>query len=103
MDLAFRLIWRLAAKYPKCHLSDLVFGKDVQVFGSELDRTVRFVGTVVINEADANLEQLRAGSPSSTASDFFLSRRPKGSDDDSIVIRRSSDIKDLALYSHRQD
>jgi len=45
----------------KGHLSDLVFGKDVQVFGSKLDRYGRYVGTVLVNGTDANLEQVRAG------------------------------------------
>jgi len=45
----------------KRHLSDLVFGKDVQVFGSKLDRYGRYVGTVLVDGTDANLEQLRAG------------------------------------------
>src|SRR5262245_50705498 len=45
----------------KRHLSDLVFGKEVDIFGSKLDRYGRYVGTVVIDGTDANLEQLRAG------------------------------------------
>jgi endonuclease YncB( thermonuclease family) len=38
-----------------------VFGKEVQVFGSKLDRYGRYVGTVVIDGTDVNLQQLRAG------------------------------------------
>jgi endonuclease YncB( thermonuclease family) len=45
----------------KRHLSALVFGKEVEAFGSKLDRYGRYVGTVVIDGTDANLEQLRAG------------------------------------------
>jgi endonuclease YncB( thermonuclease family) len=45
----------------KAHLSDLVFGRDVTVVGSKIDRYGRFVGTVIVGARNANLEQLRAG------------------------------------------
>jgi endonuclease YncB( thermonuclease family) len=45
----------------KKHLSDLVFGKDVVVSWSKVDRYGRIVGTVTVNGTSANLEQLRAG------------------------------------------
>ena len=45
----------------KRHLSDLVFGKEVEVSGSKIDRYGRYVGTVLVDGSDANLEQLRAG------------------------------------------
>jgi len=49
------------AQVSKRHLSDLVFGKEVTVFGTKLDRYGRYVGTVPVEGTDANLEQLRAG------------------------------------------
>lgn len=49
------------ANVSKQHLSDLVFGKDVVVVGSKLDRYGRLVGTVIVGSTNANLELLRAG------------------------------------------
>lgn len=45
----------------KRNLSELVFGKDVAVFGSKIDKYERRVGTVLIGSTNANLEQLKAG------------------------------------------
>lgn len=45
----------------KSHLSDMVFGRDVMVVGSKVDRYGRLVGTVIVGTTNANLEQLRAG------------------------------------------
>lgn len=45
----------------KQHLSDLVFGKDVVVSWSKIDKYGRIVGTVLIGSTNANLEQLKAG------------------------------------------
>lgn len=45
----------------KTHLSDLVFGKIVDVAWSKIDRYGRLIGTVAIGATNANLEQLRAG------------------------------------------
>ena len=45
----------------KQHLSTLVFGQDVLVIWSKVDRYGRLVGTVIRGEVNANLEQVRAG------------------------------------------
>lgn len=45
----------------KRNLSDLVFGKDVIVRWSKGDKYGRIIGTVMIGNTNANLEQLRAG------------------------------------------
>lgn len=45
----------------KDHLSSLVFGQDVIVVGSKLDRYGRLIGTVILGTTNTNLEQLRAG------------------------------------------
>ena len=45
----------------KRNLSELVFGQDVVVVWTKLDRYGRIVGTVLKGTIDANLEQLRAG------------------------------------------
>lgn len=45
----------------KEHLSDLVFGKQVEVQGGKSDKYGRTVGKVTVQGADANLEQVRAG------------------------------------------
>lgn len=45
----------------KRNLSELVFGKEVAVFGSKVDKYGRLVGTVLIGSTNANLEQLKAG------------------------------------------
>jgi micrococcal nuclease len=45
----------------KEHLSDLVFGKQVEVQSHKLDDFGRNVGKVLVNGKDANLEQVRAG------------------------------------------
>ena len=45
----------------KRNLSDLVFGKDVTVIWSKVDRYQRLVGTVLVGSTNANLEQLKAG------------------------------------------
>nr|NMF96176.1 nuclease [Aromatoleum toluolicum] len=43
------------------HLARLVFDKDVTVVAYKTDRYGRTVGKVVVNDTDANLEQIRAG------------------------------------------
>jgi micrococcal nuclease len=45
----------------KQHLSDLVFGKQVEVQSHKKDDFERAVGKVLVNGKDANLEQVRAG------------------------------------------
>lgn len=45
----------------KEHLSDLVFGKQVEVQSNKTDKYGRTVGKVLVNGKDANLEQVRAG------------------------------------------
>lgn len=45
----------------KKSLSDLVYGKAVQVDWSKKDRYERIVGKVVVNNLDANLEQVKRG------------------------------------------
>ena len=45
----------------KEHLSDQVFGKQVEVQSNKTDKYGRTVGKVLINGKDANLEQIRAG------------------------------------------
>ena len=45
----------------KQHLSDLVFDKQVTVEYSKKDRYGRTVGKILVNDVDANLEQVKAG------------------------------------------
>jgi len=45
----------------KANLSDLIFGKEVTVLYSKIDKYGRYVGTVFVNGTDANLEQIKAG------------------------------------------
>ena len=45
----------------KENLSRLVFGKQVSVDATKTDRYGRAVGTVIVGDVDANLEQVRAG------------------------------------------
>ncbi len=45
----------------KQSLSDLVFGRSVKVEWQKLDRYERIVGKVLVNDQDANLEQVRRG------------------------------------------
>ena len=45
----------------KQHLSDLVFGKDVQVMTRKKDRYGRDLGKVLVNGKDVNLAQVKAG------------------------------------------
>jgi endonuclease YncB( thermonuclease family) len=45
----------------KEHLSDSVFGKQVEVQGGMIDKYGRNVGKILVNGFDANLEQVRAG------------------------------------------
>ena len=45
----------------KQHLSDLVFGRHVEIDGDKLDRYRRRVGIVRVNGQDANLAQVHAG------------------------------------------
>ena len=45
----------------KEHLSDSVFGKQVDVQGGKIDKYGRTVGKILVNGFDANLEQIRAG------------------------------------------
>ncbi len=48
-------------KRSKQHLSDSVFGKQVEVQGGKIDKYGRTVGKILVNGFDANLEQVRAG------------------------------------------
>lgn len=48
------------ARY-KQHLSDQVFGKQVEVLSNKTDKYGRTAGKVVIGGKDANLEQVRSG------------------------------------------
>ncbi len=45
----------------KQNLSNLIFGKEVTVVFNKKDKYGRFVGKIMINGADANLEQIKAG------------------------------------------
>jgi endonuclease YncB( thermonuclease family) len=45
----------------KQNLSDLVYGRWVEVEGEKIDRYGRLVGKVLVNGIDANLAQVRAG------------------------------------------
>ena len=45
----------------KQHLSDQVFGKEVEVQSNKTDKYGRTVGKVIVGGKDANLEQVRAG------------------------------------------
>src|SRR5688572_19760794 len=45
----------------KRRLSDLVFGKLVQIEGDKIDRHGRWVAKVLVNGRDANLEMIRSG------------------------------------------
>ena len=45
----------------KEHLSDSVFGKQVEVQGGKIDKYGRTVGKILVNGFDANLEQICAG------------------------------------------
>lgn len=45
----------------KEHLSESVFGKQVEVQGGKTDKYGRTVGKILVNGLDANLEQIRAG------------------------------------------
>jgi endonuclease YncB( thermonuclease family) len=45
----------------KQHLSDLIFGKEVTVIFNKVDKYGRFVGKIMVNGIDANLEQIKAG------------------------------------------
>ena len=45
----------------KEHLSDSVFGKQVEVVGNKTDKYGRTVGKIMVNGFDANLEQVRSG------------------------------------------
>lgn len=45
----------------KKSLSDMVFGKQVVVITSKVDKYGRFVGKVMLGETDINLEQLKGG------------------------------------------
>lgn len=45
----------------KQNLSDLIFGKEVTVHYSKVDKYGRFVGTIFVGSTDANLEQIKAG------------------------------------------
>jgi endonuclease YncB( thermonuclease family) len=45
----------------KQSLSDLVFGKTVQIDANKVDRYGREVGTVMVDGVDANLEQIKRG------------------------------------------
>jgi endonuclease YncB( thermonuclease family) len=45
----------------KQHLSDLVFGKQVTVITSKVDKYKRYVGKVMLGTTDINLEQIKGG------------------------------------------
>jgi endonuclease YncB( thermonuclease family) len=45
----------------KKHLSDLVFGKNVLVVWTKRDQYGRIIGTVIVDDVDVNLEQIRSG------------------------------------------
>ncbi|MBA2494283.1 MAG: thermonuclease family protein [Acidobacteria bacterium] len=45
----------------KQNLSDLIFGKEVTAIFNKKDKYGRFVGKIMINGVDANLEQIKAG------------------------------------------
>jgi endonuclease YncB( thermonuclease family) len=45
----------------KQHLSDLIFGKEVTVIFNKVDKYERFVGKIMVNGIDANLEQIKVG------------------------------------------
>lgn len=45
----------------KQHLSDLIFGKEVTVVFNKIDKYGRYVGKILVNGIDANLEQIKAG------------------------------------------
>jgi endonuclease YncB( thermonuclease family) len=45
----------------KEHLSDLVFGKQVEVEGGKTDKYGRLIGKVLVGGVDANLEQVKFG------------------------------------------
>ena len=45
----------------KQNLSDLIFGKEVTVIYNKVDKYGRFVGKIMVNGIDANLEQIKAG------------------------------------------
>jgi endonuclease YncB( thermonuclease family) len=45
----------------KQHLSDLVFGKQVEITSSKTDKYGRSIGKVTLNGVDINLQQLKAG------------------------------------------
>ena len=45
----------------KEHLSDLIFGKDVQVETEKLDRFGRTLGKILLNRNDINLAMINAG------------------------------------------
>jgi endonuclease YncB( thermonuclease family) len=45
----------------KQHLSDLIFGMQVEVITNKIDKFGRPVGKVLLNGEDVNLEQIRAG------------------------------------------
>ena len=45
----------------KAHLSDSVFGKQVEVQGGKIDKYGRTIGKILVNGFDANLGQIRAG------------------------------------------
>ncbi len=45
----------------KKNLSDWIFGKEVTVLYSKIDKYGRFVGTIFVNGVDVNLEQIKAG------------------------------------------
>jgi endonuclease YncB( thermonuclease family) len=45
----------------KQHLSELVFGRDVELHTHGLDRYGRTLAVIFVNDTDANLEQVRSG------------------------------------------
>jgi endonuclease YncB( thermonuclease family) len=44
----------------KQNLSDLIFGKQVTVILNKVDNYGRFVGKIMVNGVDTNLEQIKA-------------------------------------------
>lgn len=70
----------------KQNLSDLVFGKHVEVDGSKIDKYGRTVGKVLVSGADANLAQVKTG--------FAWHYKQYASEQNAV---------DRALYAHAED
>ncbi len=64
----------------KQNLSDLIFGKEVTVIYNKVDKYGRFVGKIMVNGVDANLEQIKAG---------FAWQYKKYEDEQSVADRKT--------------